>query len=79
MGGGVQAEVWSGSRGLLDAEADAEGFVRLVQERYTNTGGGDLETGFKGVKGFGVKEVQGCSAREGVKAKKDPRGVAPRV
>ena len=53
MGRGIQAEVWFGSRGLWDAKTDAEGLVRLVQERYTNAGGGDLEVGFKGVKGFG--------------------------
>jgi hypothetical protein len=51
--------------------------VRLVQERYANEGGGDLEAGFKGVKGFGVKEVQGCPAREDVKAKKRPEGDCP--
>jgi len=53
VGRGIQAEVWVGSRGLRNAEADVEGFVRLVQESYTNTGGGDLEVGFKGVKGLG--------------------------
>lgn len=52
MGGGIQAEVWSRSRGLRDAEADAEGFVRLVQERYTNAGGGDL--GLVGTPTLGV-------------------------
>ena len=33
----------------------------MVQERYTNEGGGDLEAGLKGVKGLrgsGVKGVQ---------------------
>ena len=53
MGGGIQAEVWFGSCRLRDAKADEEGFVRLVQERYTNEGGGDLELGFKGIKGLG--------------------------
>ena len=53
MGRGIQAEIWSGSRRLRDAKADVEGFVRLVQERYTNEGGGDLELGFKGIKGLG--------------------------
>ena len=43
MGGGLQAEVWVGSRGLRDTEADAEGFVRLVQECYPNEGGTDLK------------------------------------
>ena len=52
MGRGVQAEIWSGSRGLRDAEADAEGLVRMVQERYTNTGGGDL--GLVGTPTLGV-------------------------
>ena len=50
MGRGVQAAVWFGSRGLRNAKADVEGFVRMVQERYTNEGGGDLELGFKGIK-----------------------------
>ena len=48
----------------------------MVQERYTNEGGGDLEAGLKGVKGLrdsGVEEV--CVYLE----KKDPRGFAPRV
>ena len=48
----------------------------MVQERYTNEGGGDLGEGLKGVKGLrgsGVKEV--CVYLE----KKDPRGIAPRV
>lgn len=44
MGRGIQAEVWFGSRGLRDAGADLEGFVRLVQERYSNAGGGDLDS-----------------------------------
>jgi hypothetical protein len=52
MGRGVQAEVWFGSRGLRDTEADLEGFVRLVQEGYSNAGRANLEVGFKGVKGF---------------------------
>ena len=52
MGGGIQAEVWFGSRGLRDAKADVEGFVQLVQERYTNTGGGDL--GLVGTPTLGV-------------------------
>ena len=42
MGRGIQAEVWSGSCRLRDAKADVEGFVRLVQERYSDAGGGDL-------------------------------------
>ena len=42
MGGGVQAAVWFGSCRLRDAKADVEGFVRMVQERYTNEGRGDL-------------------------------------
>jgi len=50
VGRGVQAEIWSGSCRLRDAKADVEGFVRLVQERYTNEGRGDLELGFKGIK-----------------------------
>ena len=54
MGRGIQAEIWSGSCRLRDAEADAEGLVRMVQERYSNAGGGDLQVGFKGVKGFWV-------------------------
>ena len=77
MGRGLQAEVWAGSCGLRDAKADAEGFVRMVQERYTNAGGGDLGEGLKGVKGFGgsgVKEV--CVYLD---KKRDPRGIAPRV
>ena len=53
MGRGVQAAVWFGSRGLRNAKADVEGFVRMVQERYTNEGRGDLKLGFKGVKGLG--------------------------
>ena len=44
MGRGIQAEIWSGSRRLRDAKADVEGFVRLVQERYQNEGGGDLDS-----------------------------------
>ena len=50
MGRGIQAEVWSCSCGLRDPKTDVEGFVRLVQKRYTNEGGGDLEVGFKGIK-----------------------------
>jgi len=52
VGGGVQAEVWAGSCRLRDTKADAEGFVRLVQERYTNEGGGDL--GLVGTPTLGV-------------------------
>jgi hypothetical protein len=66
MGGGIQAEVWSGSRGLRDAEADVEGFVRLVQERDSYAGRRHLGFGrddclnrfYRGFRGSGVKGVQ---------------------
>ena len=52
MGRGIQAEVWSCSCGLRDPKTDVEGFVRLVQKRYTNEGGGDL--GLVGTPTLGV-------------------------
>ena len=77
MGGGIQAEIWSGSCRLRDAKADVEAFVRLVQERYPNEGGGDLELGFKGIKGLGGYGGVTMPGEGRCEGKKRPEGDSP--